>query len=103
MFVFEDVDLLDDRSIQKVLKEIETKDLAVAMKACSEDLKHKIFSNVSVRVATMIREEIEFLGPMRLSEVEAAQQRIVEVVRRLEGEGQLVITGRGGGKDDVIV
>lgn len=103
MFVFEDLTLLDDRSIQKVLKEVETKDLAVSMKAASEDVKHKIFSNVSERVATMIREEIEFLGPMRLSEVEAAQQRIVEAVRRLEGDGQVVITGRGGGKDDIIV
>lgn len=103
MFVFEDLNLLDDRSIQKVLKEVETKDLAVAMKAASEDVKHKIFSNVSERVGTMIREEIEFLGPMRLSEVEAAQQRIVESVRRLEGEGQIVITGRGGGKDDIII
>ena len=103
MFVFEDMILLDDRSIQKVLKEVETKDLAVAMKAASEDVKHKIFTNVSERVGMMIREEIEFLGPMRLSEVEAAQQRIVEAVRRLEGEGQVVITGRGGGKDDIIV
>lgn len=103
MFVFEDMILLDDRSIQKVLKEVETKDLAVAMKAASEDVKHKIFSNVSERVGMMIKEEIEFLGPMRLSEVEAAQQRIVEAVRRLEGEGQVVITGRGGGKDDIIV
>jgi flagellar motor switch protein FliG len=73
------------------------------MKAASEDVKHKIFSNVSERVATMIREEIEFLGPMRLSEVEAAQQRIVESVRRLESDGEIVITGRGGGKDDIIV
>ena len=103
MFVFEDLNLLDDRSTQKVLKEVETKDLAVAMKAASDDVKHKIFSNVSERVATMIREEIEFLGPMRLSEVEAAQQRIVESVRRLENDGEIVITGRGGGKDDIIV
>jgi flagellar motor switch protein FliG len=100
MFVFEDMILLDDRSIQKVLKEVETKDLAVAMKAASDDVKHKIFSE---RVGMMIREEIEFLGPMRLSEVEAAQHRIVEAVRRLESEGQLIITGRGGGKDDIIV
>lgn len=102
MFVFEDMILLDDRSIQRVLKEIETKDLAVAMKAASEDVKHKIFSNVSERVAVMIREEIEFLGPMRLSDVEGAQQRIVEAIRRLEEEGQVIISGRGG-KDDVIV
>ena len=103
MFVFEDMILLDDRSIQKVLKEVETKDLAVAMKAASEEVKHKIFTNVSERVGMMIKEEIEFLGPLRLSEVEAAQRRIVDTIRRLEGDGQVVITGRGGGKDDIIV
>jgi flagellar motor switch protein FliG len=102
MFVFEDLVLLDDRSMQRVLKEVETKDLAVAMKAASEDVKYKIYSNVSERVAMMIREEIEFLGPMRLSDVEGAQQRIVEAVRRLEEEGSLIISGRGG-KEDVIV
>jgi flagellar motor switch protein FliG len=102
MFVFEDLVLLDDRSMQRVLKEVETKDLAVAMKAASEDVKFKIYSNVSERVAMMIREEIEFLGPMRLSDVEGAQQRIVEAVRRLEEEGLIIISGRGG-KEDVIV
>lgn len=102
MFVFEDLVLLDDRAMQRVLKEVETKDLAAAMKAASEDVKLKIFSNVSERVAVMMREEIEFLGPMRLSDVEKAQERIVEVVRRLEEEGQVVIAGRGG-KDDVIL
>jgi len=102
MFVFEDLVLLDDRSMQRVLKEVETKDLAVAMKAASEDVKYKIYSNVSERVAMMIREEIEFLGPMRLSDVEGAQQRVVEAVRRLEEEGLIIISGRGG-KEDVIV
>lgn len=103
MFVFDDLVLLDDRSIQRVLKEVETKDLAIALKAATDDVKNKIFSNVSERVGTMIREEMEFMGPMRLSDVEAAQQRIVESVRRLEEEGQIVISGRGGGKEDVIV
>ncbi len=102
MFVFEDIVLLDDRSIQRLLKEIETKDIAIALKAASEDVKSKIYTNVSERVATMIKEEIEFMGPMRLSDVEAAQQRIVEVIRRLEEEGQIVISGRGG-KEDVVV
>jgi flagellar motor switch protein FliG len=102
MFVFEDLILLDDRSIQRLLKEVETKDLAISLKAASEEIKKKIFANVSDRVATMIKEEMEFLGPMRLSDVEAAQQKIVESIRRLEEEGQVVISGRGG-KDDVIV
>lgn len=102
MFVFEDIVLLDDRSVQRLLKEVETKDLAIALKAASEDLKSKIFSNVSERVVGMIQEEMEFMGPMRLSDVEAGQQRIVEAVRRLEEEGQIVISGRGS-KEDVIV
>ncbi len=102
MFVFEDLVLLDDRSIQRLLKEIETKDVAIALKAASDDVKNKIYTNVSERVSVMIKEEIEFMGPMRLSDVEAAQQRIVETIRRLEEEGQLVISGRGG-KEDVVV
>jgi len=102
MFVFEDLILLDDRAIQRVLKEIETKELAIALKAASEEVKNKIFSNVSERVATMIKEEMEFMGPMRLSDVEASQQRIVETIRRLEDEGQIVVSGRGG-KEEIVV
>ncbi len=102
MFVFEDTILLDNRSIQRVLKEVETKDLAIALKAASDDVKQKIFSNVSERVATMIKEEMEFMGPMRLSDVEATQQRIVETIRRLQEEGQVMISGRGG-KEELVV
>jgi flagellar motor switch protein FliG len=102
MFVFDDLVLLDDRSIQRLLKEVETKDLSIALKAASDEVKGKIYANVSERVAVMIKEEMEFLGPMRLSDVEAAQQRIVEAVRNLEEEGQIVVAGRGG-KEDVIV
>lgn len=102
MFVFDDIVLLDDRSIQRVLKEVETKDLSIALKATSEDVKNKIFTNVSERVAVMIREEMEFMGPTRLSDVEAAQGRIVEVIRRLEEEGQIIVSGRGG-KEEIIV
>ena len=102
MFVFDDVTLLDDRSIQRLLKEIETKDLSLALKATSDEVKRKIFANVSERVGSMIQEEMEFMGPTRLSDVEAAQSRIVEAVRRLEEEGQIIISGRGG-KEDIIV
>jgi len=102
MFVFDDLILLDDRSIQRLLKEVETKDLSIALKAASEEVKTKVYSNVSERVAVMIKEEMEFMGPMRLSDVETAQQRIVEAVRKLEEDGQIVISGRGG-KEDVIV
>jgi len=91
MFVFEDLLLLDDKQIQTVLKEIDSKELSVALKAASEDLKQKIFKNVSERVATMIQEEMDYSGPLRLSIVEESQQRIVEVVRRLEEEQQIVV------------
>ena len=102
MFVFDDIILLDDRSIQRLLKEVETKDLSISLKAAADEVREKIYSNVSERVAVMIKEEMEFMGPMRLSDVEAAQQRIVEAVRQLEEEGQIVVSGRGG-KEDVIV
>jgi flagellar motor switch protein FliG len=102
MFVFDDLILLDDRSIQRLLKEVETKDLSTALKAASDEVKNKIFGNVSERVSMMIKEEMEFMGPTRLSDVEAAQGRIVDAVRRLEEEGQIIISGRGG-KEDIIV
>jgi len=102
MFVFEDVILLDDRSIQRVLKDVETKDLAISLKAASEEVKTKVYKNVSERVAAMIKEEIEFMGPMRLTDVESAQQRIVETIRRLQDEGQIIIAGRGG-KEELVV
>ncbi len=102
MFVFDDLILLDDRSIQRLLKEVETKDVAISLKAANEEVKTKIFVNVSERVKVMIEEEMEFMGPTRLSDVEAAQSRIVEIVRRLEEEGQIIISGRGG-KEEIIV
>lgn len=102
MFVFDDLVLLDDRSIQRLLKEVETMHLAISLKAASDDVKNKIFANVSERVGVLIREEMEFMGPVRLSDVETAQQRIVETIRRLEEEGQIVIAGRSG-KEDIIV
>lgn len=102
MFVFDDIVLLDDRSIQRLLKEVETKDLSLGLKAAGEEVKKKIFNNVSARVADLVKEEMEFMGPTRLSDVEAAQSRIVEAIRRLEEEGQIIISGRGGG-DDIIV
>jgi flagellar motor switch protein FliG len=102
MFVFDDIVLLDDRSIQRLLKEIETKDLSLALKATSDEVKNKIFNNVSERVASLVKEEMEFMGPTRLSDVESAQTRIVDTVRRLEEEGQIIIAGRGG-REEIIV
>jgi flagellar motor switch protein FliG len=102
MFVFEDIMLVNDKGIQAVLKEIENDELIMALKTASDELKKKIFSNMSSRAAELIKEDMEYMGPVRLSEVEAAQQRIVDVVRRLEESGEIVIAGRGGDKDLVV-
>ncbi len=101
MFGFEDIIRVNDKGIQAVLKEVENDELALALKTASEDLKQKVFRNMSERAASMIKEEMEFMGPVRVSDVESAQQKIVDVVRRLEDAGEVVIAGRGGA--DVIV
>ncbi len=101
MFVFEDIVKLDDRSIQRVLREVDTKDLALAMRGASEDVKSKIFKNMSARAAQMLREDMDVGGPVRLRTVEDAQQRIVSIVRRLDDAEEIVIS-RGGSEDEVI-
>ncbi|MED6307520.1 MAG: flagellar motor switch protein FliG, partial [Planctomycetota bacterium] len=93
MFVFEDILLVDDKGIQAVLKEVDNDELCLALKTASEELQQKIFTNMSSRAAEVIQEDMEFMGPVRLSDVEAAQQRIVDIVRRLEDAGDIVITG----------
>lgn len=103
MFVFEDITLIDDRGIQQVLREVDNKELALALKMASEELKEKIFRNMSKRAAEGIQEDMEYMGPVRLKNVEEAQQAIVAVVRRLEDAGEIVISGRGGGEDEIIV
>ncbi len=102
MFVFEDILKVQDRGIQGVLKEVENDELALALKMASEELRDKLFRNMSERAASLIGEEMEFMGPVRVSDVEAAQQKIVDVVRRLEDSGEIVIAGKGG-EDDVIM
>jgi len=101
MFVFEDIILLDDRSIQRVLREIEPKDLGLALKGSSEEVNNKIYKNMSKRAAETLKEDIEFMGPVRLRDVEEAQQRIVNIIRRLEDAGEIIVA-RGGG-DEIIV
>ena len=96
MFVFEDVLMVNDKGIQSVLKEVDNSDLALALKTASEDLKAKILKNMSERAAQMIAEEMQYMGPVRVSDVESAQQKIVDIVRRLEDSGEIVIGGRGG-------
>jgi flagellar motor switch protein FliG len=101
MFVFEDMVNLDDRSIQRVLKDVENKELALAMKHVSPDVKKRVFANLSQRAAQMIQEEIDYMGPVRLKDVEDAQQRIVDAIRNLEEAGQVVIVG--GSKAEEMV
>ncbi len=96
MFVFEDIKQVNDKGIQAVLKEVENSELALALKTASEELKNKIFANMSERAAAMVREDMQYMGPVKVSDVEAAQQRIVDIVRRLEEAGEVVIQGRGG-------
>jgi flagellar motor switch protein FliG len=91
MFVFEDIITLDDRSIQQVLREVDTKELSLALKGVSDEVSTKIFKNMSKRAASMLQEDMEFMGPVRLKDVEGAQQRIVNVIRALEDAGEIVI------------
>lgn len=100
MFVFEDIVLLDDRSLQLVLREIESKDLALALKASSSEVAEKIYRNMSKRASEMLREEIEYMGPVRIRDVEEAQQKIVNVIRKLEESGEIIVS-RGKG-DEII-
>lgn len=101
MFVFEDIITLDDVSIQRILREVETKELALALKGCSEEVADAIFKNQSNRAATSLKEDIEFLGPVRLMDVEKSQQQIVNIIRRLDEAGEIVISR--GGEDAIIM
>ncbi|NOZ25423.1 MAG: flagellar motor switch protein FliG [Nitrospirae bacterium] len=101
MFVFDDLAAIDDKGIQAILKEISTNDLALALKTASEELKEKIFRNMSKRAVQILKEEIESMGPVRVSDVEKAQQNIVNVARKLEEEGKIIIAGKG--EEDLIV
>ncbi len=103
MFVFEDIMRVNDKGIQSVLKEVDNSELALALKTASPDLQNKILKNMSERAASLIREDMEYMGPVRVSDVEAAQQRIVDIVRRLEEAGEVIVEGRGGGESDLIV
>lgn len=101
MFVFEDIIVLDNRAIQRVIREVDNEDLLLSMKTASEEVKDVLFSNMSERMADTLKEEMAFMGPVRLKDVEEAQTRIVNTVRKLEDAGEIVIA-RGGG-DDIVV
>jgi len=100
MFVFEDIVLLDDRGVQLVLREVESKDLSLALKGADQVVLEKILNNMSTRAAQMLKEDMEFMGPVRLREVEEAQQKIVNIIRRLEDAGAIVVSR--GGTDEII-
>ena len=101
MFVFEDILSLDDRSVQRVLREVDNNELAVALKGSNEEVQNLIFNNLSKRLATMIKEDMEFMGPVRMKDVEEAQQKIVNIIRKLEDSAEIIIS-RGGG-DEIVV
>ena len=101
MFVFEDIVNLDDRTIQQIVMEIDSADLALALKGSSAEVQECVFRNVSARAGERLREDMEYMGPVRVRQVEEAQQRIVNVIRRLEDTGEIVISR--GGEDEVIV
>ncbi|MED3841846.1 flagellar motor switch protein FliG [Geobacillus stearothermophilus] len=101
MFVFEDIVTLDNRAIQRVIREVDNNDLMLALKVASDEVKEIVFRNMSTRMAETFKEEMEYMGPVRLRDVEEAQSRIVAIIRRLEEVGEIVIA-RGGG-DDIIV
>ena len=101
MFVFEDIVLLDDRAIQKVLREVDQQELAKALKAVDNEVQDKIFKNMSKRAANTLKEDMEFMGPIRLKDVEEAQQKIVSVIRKLEEQGEIVVARSG--EDEMVV
>jgi flagellar motor switch protein FliG len=101
MFVFEDILLLDDRAIQRVLRDVDNNDLAIALKGSTEQVQAAIFNNLSKRLAAMIKEDMDFMGPVRMKDVEEAQQKIVNIIRKLEDSAEIIIS-RGGG-DEIVV
>jgi flagellar motor switch protein FliG len=99
MFLFEDLIYVDDRGIQRILREVDKKELALALKVVDDALRDKIFKNMSERAQELLKEEIQYMGPIRLKEVESAQARIVDIVKQLEESGEVMIAGRGGSED----
>jgi flagellar motor switch protein FliG len=101
MFVFEDIVMLDDRAIQKVMREVDSQELAKALKSVDTEVQDKIFRNMSKRAAGMLKEDMEYMGPVRLKDVEEAQQKIVSIIRHLEDTGEIVVARSG--EDELVV
>lgn len=102
MFMFEDIVNIQDKDIQKILKEVDRKDLALALKVADETLRNKIFSNMSERAADLLKEELQYMGMVKLKEVEAAQSKIIDIIKSLEESGEISLNMRGS-KEDVYV
>jgi flagellar motor switch protein FliG len=98
MFVFEDIVMLDDRAIQRVLRETDSQELAKALKVVATAVQDRIFNNISKRAAAMLKEDMEYMGPIRLMDVEDAQQKIVSIIRHLEETGEIVVARAGEGE-----
>ena len=101
MFVFEDIVLLDDRAIQKVLREVDTAELAKALRGVDSEVQDKIFRNMSKRASALLKEEMEYMGPVRLKDVEETQQKIVAIIRKLEDQGEVVVARSG--EEEMVV
>jgi flagellar motor switch protein FliG len=101
MFVFEDIVMLDDRAIQRVLREVDSQELSKALKSVDTEVQDKIFRNMSKRAAQMLKEDMEFMGPVRLKDVEESQQKIVSIIRHLEETGEIVVARAG--EDELVV
>ncbi|MCL2184686.1 MAG: flagellar motor switch protein FliG [Treponema sp.] len=101
MFVFEDIVMLDDKAIQKVMREVDSQELAKALKSVDSEVQDKIFKNMSKRAASMLKEDMEYMGPVRLKDVEEAQQKIVSIIRHLEDTGEIVVARAG--EDELVV
>lgn len=101
LFVFEDIIKLDDRSLQRVLREVEMKELSLALKGATEELRAKFFKNMSKRASEMLKEDMDYMGPVRVKDVEESQQKVVNVIRALEDVGEIVISR--GGEEDLVV
>lgn len=99
MFIFDDIIVMQDKDIQKVLREVERKDLAISLKTADDDLRNKIFANMSERAADLLKEELEYMGMIKLKEVEEAQSRIINVIKSLEESGEIVLNARGNSED----
>ncbi|MCX6151024.1 MAG: flagellar motor switch protein FliG [Ignavibacteriales bacterium] len=99
MFLFDDLIHISNKDIQRIMKEVDRKDLALALKVADDKVKEKIFSNMSERAADLLKEELQYMGPVKLKEVEGAQAKVVDVIKALEEQGEISVTGRGGAED----